>query len=61
MTQETQPEHPDPIGGLDDEGEPDGDTDGVGGSGDEGLDPSELDQDPSHEPEEEGLKDLKGG
>jgi hypothetical protein len=54
MTQETQPEHPDPIG--DDEQSPGGD-----GNGDEGFDPKEVEQDPAHEPEQEGLKDLKGG
>ncbi len=57
MTQKTQPEHPDPVGGLDDPGELDGDT----GPGDDEFDPSEVEQDPAHEPAEEGLKDLKGG
>ena len=51
--QKTQPEQLDAIG--DDEQTP------TGASGDEGFDPKEVEQDPSHEPEEEGLKDLKGG
>lgn len=49
MTQETQPEHPDPKEPLDEAGE------------DDGPEVDELDQDPAYEPDDEGLKDLKGG
>jgi hypothetical protein len=52
MSQETQPEHPDPNEPQDEGGESDAP---------EGPDPSELDKDPAYEPDEEGLKDLKGG
>ena len=44
MTQETQPEHPDPTEAQEDE-----------------ASVEEIENDPSHEPPEEGLKDLKGG
>ena len=57
MTQETQPEHPDPQEPQDEGSE----GEGAGTPPDEGPDPSELDQDPAYEPDDEGLKDLKGG
>jgi hypothetical protein len=55
MTQETQPEHPDPT-------EPQEDAAGSEQSSgaDDGPDPSELDEDPAYEPDGP-LKDLKGG
>jgi hypothetical protein len=37
------------------------DSTGEAPADDDDFDPEEIENDPAHEPDEEGLKDLKGG